>query len=191
MISQLPLNSHSFTAKSDKRLRVLITPVKVCQAVTPTLQAQPTPEEFIAIWDTGATNSVVTQAVIKACGLAPTGVAQTHGVHGTQLSKTYLVDLHLPNGVAVRQVRVTEGILQGGKEGDVLLGMDIISIGDFSVTNKDGKTCFSFRVPSMVCTDYVAEDRTRAATPLPQASMRGERPKKVKRPKKSFGRNKR
>ena len=40
---------------------------------------------------------------------------------------------------------------------DVLLGMDIITIGDFSITNQAGNTVFSFRVPSQHTIDYVAE----------------------------------
>lgn len=43
-------------------------------------------------------------------------------------------------------VRVTEGMHQGC---DVLIGMDIISPGDFSVTNQGDKTAFLFRLPSM------------------------------------------
>ena len=35
--------------------------------------------------------------------------------------------------------------------------MDIISLGDFSVTNVDGKTAMSFRFPSIKEVDYVLE----------------------------------
>ena len=38
----------------------------------------------------------------------------------------------------------------------MLIGMNIINLGDFSVSNYQGKTVFSFRVPSAGCTDYVA-----------------------------------
>lgn len=31
---------------------------------------------------------------------------------------------------------------------DMLIGMDIILLGDFCLTNKDGKSVFSFRIPS-------------------------------------------
>ncbi len=39
----------------------------------------------------------------------------------------------------------------------MLIGMDIISRGDFAVTNKDGKTTFSFRLPSVAKIDFVKE----------------------------------
>jgi hypothetical protein len=32
---------------------------------------------------------------------------------------------------------------------DVLIGMDIISMGDFAITNARGKTIFSFVIPSL------------------------------------------
>lgn len=38
--------------------------------------------EFDAIWDTGATASVITQRVVDACGLQPIGMMQVQGVHG-------------------------------------------------------------------------------------------------------------
>ncbi len=41
---------------------------------------------------------------------------------------------------------------------DVLIGMDVIGLGDFSITNKDGKTTFSFREPSMEEIDYTERE---------------------------------
>ena len=37
---------------------------------------------------------------------------------------------------------------------DMLIGMDIITLCDFAITNKDGKTTFSFDIPSSRVTDY-------------------------------------
>jgi len=39
-------------------------------------------------------------------------------------------------------------------ETDVLIGMDIISNSDFAVTNRDGKTTFSFAMPSISRIDF-------------------------------------
>jgi len=70
---------------------------------------QPPVAEFDAIWDTGATSSVITQAVIDACGLVATGMAQVHGVHGAAERETFLVNIVLPNKVMFTGVRVTSG----------------------------------------------------------------------------------
>lgn len=58
-------------------------------------------------------------------------------------------------GVGVAQLPVT-----GNDLGDVdmLIGMDVISKGDFAVTNVGGITTFSFRIPSQETIDYVQQD---------------------------------
>jgi len=91
--------------------------------------------------------------VIDDCGLVATGIAQVQGVHGgpTQ-SETYLVNIALPQNLVVTSVRVTRGSFAGG---DILIGMDIITQGDFAVTNHNGLTKFSFRTPSMDHIDFV------------------------------------
>ncbi len=108
---------------------------------------------FTAIWDTGATNSVITQAVVDACGLVATGMERVYNVTGSAAQETYLVTIELPNRSRYTPVRVTRGNLQG--EADVLIGMDIITTGDFAVTNFGGITTFSFRFPSLEHIDFV------------------------------------
>ena len=64
-----------------------------------------------------------------------------------------MVNILLVNKVEVYQIKVTEGKISG--DADVLIGMDIIGRGDFAVTNKNDKTVFSFRIPSLECIDFV------------------------------------
>lgn len=67
---------------------------------------------------------------------------------------TYIIDLGLPNGVVIQGLNVTDTTqLTGGI--DALIGMDVIGMGDFSITNYQGKTCMSFRLPSLHEIDYV------------------------------------
>ena len=113
-------------------------------------------QDFDAIWDTGASGSVITQAVVDACGLVPTGIAQVHGVHGPKQTETYLVNIALPNNVVFTGLRVTKGDILGA---DILIGMDIINMGDFSVTNCDGRTKFSYRTPAIEHIDYAEQAR--------------------------------
>lgn len=58
---------------------------------------------------------------------------------------TYLVNLFLPNNVVVGAVPVSEGGIAGA---DILIGMDIITMGDFAITNFDGQSGWTFRMPS-------------------------------------------
>jgi len=92
-------------------------------------------KKFLALWDTGATNSVITQKVVQECGLNPISIVNVHTASGEALSNVYLVSIWLPNKVVIPQIRVTEGTIGGDTE--VLIGMDIMNRGDFAVTNKD------------------------------------------------------
>jgi hypothetical protein len=84
-------------------------------------------------------------------------MTQVDHLDGSSLAETYLVNIGLPNNVAFGGVRVTKGTLTG--HADILIGMDIISKGDFAVSNFNGITKFSFRVPSVGHVDFVEEDK--------------------------------
>lgn len=111
---------------------------------------------FVAVWDTGANGSVISQRIIDACGLKPIGMTQTRGVGGLHTTEMFLVNIRLPNAVAFQNVTVIRGDLEGF---DALIGMNIITQGDLAITNHGGKTVFSFRVPSCECIDFVKEHR--------------------------------
>ena len=70
-------------------------------------------------------------------------------------AEIYLVNIGLPNQVGFMHLQVTKAKL--GANADVLIGMDIISQGDFTVTNKGGNTVFSYRYPSATHIDFVKE----------------------------------
>lgn len=111
-------------------------------------------KSYWAIWDTGATNTAVTPRVVGECGLIPIGQTKIVGVHGEELSNVYLIDVCLPNGVVVPEITVSEVPGLTGEVDDVLLGMDIIGLGDFAVSNYRGKTSFTFRMPSQEEIDF-------------------------------------
>ena len=105
----------------------------------------------MALWDTGATKSVITQRVVNACGLKPTGTERVNHAQGTTDNvPTFLVDVELPNNVLVEDLTVTLGVLQV----DVLIGMDIIGRGDFAVTHPNGYTKFTFSMPATKDMDF-------------------------------------
>ena len=150
----MPIRTSSFTSRYNGISNVLINEVNVSEAYNP---ANP-PKDIIykkyqAIWDTGATNTVITPQVVKDCGLKPIGMTTVHTAGGIKETNTYLVNILLVNKVEVYQVKVTE--CEISTPANVLIGMDIISKGDFAVSNKDGKTVFSFRIPSVECIDFV------------------------------------
>ena len=148
----------AFTVTSNfGLLNVLMSPCTISDATTAPDESR---RSFTAIWDTGATNSVITQDVVDACGLVATGLENVHNVTGPATQETYLVTIELPNGSRYTPVRVTKGNLQ--HEIGVLIGMDIISTGDFAVTNFGGITKFTFRFPSLEHIDFVEQGEARA-----------------------------
>jgi len=155
----------AFTRAHRRRVNVLRSPVWVSEAFDPLVAAPPPTNKFVAIWDTGATSSVITQNVINKCGLLPTGMTNVHTASGQTSCHTFLACITLPNKVGFSSVRVTEGKIAGA---DVLIGMDIISAGDFAVSNYRGKTKFSFRAPSLASIDFVKELEEEDSLPAPK-----------------------
>ena len=92
--------------------------------------------------------------------LKPIAVTEMHHAGGTSISNVYLVNIVLPDNVMVPNVRVTLAELTDvnvpeDQQSNVLIGMDIISAGDFAVTNKNNKTTLSFRIPASEEIDFV------------------------------------
>lgn len=73
-----------------------------------------------------------------------------------------VVDLVPPNNITVTDLAVM-GSEIGGQGIGVLVGMDVITFGDFAVSFKDGLTRFSFRVPSLEHVDFVGIAKTEAS----------------------------
>ena len=96
-----------------------------------------------ALWDTGAVTSVIDKSLVEKLGLVPFDSGRAYTAQGFYVSSMYLVDVLLPNNIIVKGLRVGDGEFQGF---DMLIGMDVISLGDFHLTN-DGNTVFRFAIP--------------------------------------------
>lgn len=118
---------------------------------------------------TGASDSVVTQRVVTALGLQPHTMKKVHGAHGAKDQPAFMVDMRLPPRVEFPNLEVTLGDLPPGS--DLLIGMDVITNGDFVVTNRGGQTVMSFRVPSLDRVDYV--HLTKLHNPKPKSPAPG------------------
>lgn len=115
---------------------------------------EPRRETFTALWDTGATNSVISQVVVDACGLLPIGFTEVFHVDGSYTSEVYLVNITLPSDITLSNLSVAKADIPMA---DILVGMDIISQGDFAITNRNGGTKFTFRTPSIEDIDFAAD----------------------------------
>jgi len=156
---------HAFTTDYNGLTRVLHTKVWVCIPTVSSEEHGKNQElkEYEAIWDTGATNSAITKQVISDLDLKPTGLVEVRHADGKSVTETFLVSIVLPNRVMFGQVRVSKVNLiadDNQKDEDkpqLLIGMDIIGAGDFVVSNYNGKTCLTFRLPSMERINFVPQ----------------------------------
>lgn len=129
---------------------VIISPIKVKNTFTNAII------ETYGIWDTGATDSVITKSAAEELGLTTIRKAEVNGVHGKKEVNVYHVNLTLNNERISVDTLVTEcEELSADRKISFLIGMNIINLGDFAITNFQGKTMMSFRIPSLQKIDFV------------------------------------
>lgn len=152
-----PQECRAFTQKHGGMAHRIITEILLSVAFDPS--NQPPNVQFFktrALWDTGATHSVITEATAKSMGLIPTGKRRVQHAGGKGEFNTHVVNFYLPNQVGISGVLVSEHPDNDGSFG-AIIGMDIILGGDLCITNHQGETWVTFRYPSQLGTDYVEE----------------------------------
>lgn len=98
-----------------------------------------------AMWDTGADTTIISSRIVGDLHLQPYKQGGIAGIGGASDSNIYLVHILVPTGDCVTYVEVMESDFE---DYDVIIGMDVITFGDFLLTNADGKTVFQFRTPT-------------------------------------------
>lgn len=98
-----------------------------------------------ALWDTGATTTIISSRIVRELQLEPFELAGISGIGGVSDVNTYLVHVSIPTGDTYTYLEVMESDFE---DYDVIIGMDIIGTGDFCFTNAEGRSQFSFRYPA-------------------------------------------
>jgi predicted aspartyl protease len=147
--SSIPV--HSLTRNFGAISRIIHSPIEVHNTVTGIS------EKTIGIWDTGATGSAITKSLAKKLGLVQSGQTRVKGVHGYKDGiPVYPVKIVLNNQNVTFVLPVTEcDELTDNSVAGFLIGMDVISKGDFSITNFQGQTVMTYRMPSIQKIDFV------------------------------------
>lgn len=107
--------------------------------------------ELKAIWDTGAMRSTISTQIANKLNLIPLGQTRVCHADGESICNYYVVNLLLPNKIEIKMLMVNDGKLT---DTDMLIGMDVISLCDFTITNPGAETKFSFQVPSSLDIDF-------------------------------------
>ncbi|MCL2632287.1 MAG: SEC-C metal-binding domain-containing protein [Coriobacteriia bacterium] len=147
----------SMTIKADGLIRSIVSEAEISEAFN--LENPPDPhlprKSVKALWDTGASKSVISEEAAKELNLPISGKVEIVHANGKDDCNQHFVNIYLPSGVNIVGLQVAATKLS---EIDVLIGMDIITLGDFALTNKNDRSMFSFRVPSNDEIDYVEQD---------------------------------
>ena len=111
-------------------------------------------QKINAVWDTGATFSSININVVEKLGLIPIGKTTSNTANGQCEVYLYLINLILPNNIFIKQLVVTGSNL--GKK-DMLIGMDVISMGQFTIYANNNELIASFVMPKFENKDYVQD----------------------------------
>lgn len=107
------------------------------------------PERFISdcigIIDTGATSSMISADLAEQLELEPYGTISISGVHGTENAKLFRCDIIFGSDYILPGHSVSAA--EGDAGFDLLIGMDILTMGEMYVSNQAGKTFFRFGIP--------------------------------------------
>ncbi len=127
-------------------------PITYVDVINPqTLQRVP---NVRALWDTGSTCSVVVSRIINELGLVHHRIVENQYLGGNGNNPIYNTKFSLGNNFEINEVIEVMAVGYIDDTCEVMIGMDIIGLGDFSVCGKNGNICMSFRYPSLHTIDY-------------------------------------
>ena len=111
-------------------------------------------QEYICVeWDCGATYSSISTELVQKLNLKSCGVKKVASSINSELSDIYDITLILHDDLGIPlKVAAVSNIHNWGI--DMLIGMDVISLGDFAISTYNNVTCFSFRYPSQGFIDF-------------------------------------
>ena len=148
----------SLTVPITNKQGVILTECQICKDFDPADENAAANAQYItvkALWDTGCSGVAISQTVIDSLGLIGNGMTTVFNAGQASQSQYYPISIILPNETDVHFLRATLAKTHGF---DILIGMEIISMGDFAVTNYEGEKYMTFRIPSIRREDFVAEN---------------------------------
>ena len=99
-----------------------------------------------ALWDTGSTESLISEKIVKMIEPILNNKSKYVTRDVVIECETYAVSLSLSDEITFRDVLMKKADLSD-KNVDIIIGMDIISRGDFEIRNYNNLVEFAFRIP--------------------------------------------
>ena len=117
--------------------------VTECEFVS--LEQQRRVKALRAMWDTGSNATILSTKLISELRPDHFGQGGMMGIGGQSEGDTYLIHVSLPTGDIITYLEVYEANLG---DYDAIIGMDIITRGNFHLDCDHGETLFSFELPN-------------------------------------------
>ena len=92
--------TYAFTIREQECVNALFSKVQISESFDPDAFApSPQARSYVAVWDTGATHSSISQRIVEDLGLAPSGKARVRviGPKGGEGQSAYQSDTYLVN----------------------------------------------------------------------------------------------
>ncbi len=152
---------HAFTKEHDFIAPVIYTLAGISAPIALEDSEKLLPEDAriqwrTALWDTGATHTSISDRLAAQLDLEPFAFVEVATSAGLVQMPIYSVHFVLPSRLVFLNIQAI-GFIYTDDDCDIIIGMDIMTQGDLSMTNMEGRTVFSFRIPSLHTLDFEAE----------------------------------
>lgn len=129
----------TFSKRFDSLADEIITS---CDFMTIDMQKRVHAERVM--WDTGSNTTIISSRLAKQLGGEVFGRGAMDGIGGSSEGNTYLLHVLLPIGDTMAYYEIIESDYG---DYDAIIGMDIITKGDFHLDSIKGETVFTFTLP--------------------------------------------
>lgn len=143
-----------FSTTYEGVARYIVTTCKIAGAGK-AMQSRNNLRECTAIWDTGASTTIISREVAECLKLDVIGTMPVNTIGGKQAYQRSKIDIYLPTKQIIHFLDVIVGELSNC---DILIGMDLITLGDFALSTTKGRTTFYFETPSRGIEGYTVTE---------------------------------
>jgi predicted aspartyl protease len=142
------MNYQALTLRSPGIAQSLVIPVVASQSKTLCLKfrLERIEADVLALIDTGATDTSISDRLAASLGLKIIDRGRVDTAGGIHASSVFSIDVLLRSMVDFVNIRAMT-FVKTTQIFDIIIGMDILTLGDLAITNHNHQTTLSFRVP--------------------------------------------
>jgi len=137
----------ALTIKAPEIVRSIILPVIASQSEIRCHQfgIEKIQADVYALIDTGATNTSISNRLAASLNLKAVEQCKVAAAGGIHIANVYSIEISIKDMIKFTNIKAAEFIKND--KFDIIIGMDILTLGDLAITNHDYRTVVSFRVP--------------------------------------------